>query len=64
MILGISKNSNTDEMLTHLMALSYQFLVVTKMARWRGRNELLLDIRIFCDQSVACEFNGPGEELV
>ena len=43
MILGISKNSNTDEMLTHLMALSYQFLAVTKMARWRGKNELLLD---------------------
>ena len=62
MILGISKNSNTDEMLTHLMALSYQFLAVTKMARWRGKNELLY--RIFCDQSVACEFNGAGEELV
>lgn len=41
MILGISENSNTDEMLTHLMALSYQFLGVTKMARWRGKNELL-----------------------
>ena len=62
MILGISKNSNTDEMLTHLMALSYQFLAVTKMARWRGKNELLLEV--FCDQSVACEFNGPGEEPV
>ena len=43
MILGISKNSNKDEMLTNLMALSYQFLAVTKMARWRGKNELLLD---------------------
>ena len=43
MILGISKNSNTDEMLTHLMALSCQFLAVTKMARWRGKNELLLE---------------------
>lgn len=43
MILGISKNSNKDEMLTHLMALSYQFLAVTKMARWRGKNDLLLD---------------------
>ena len=43
MILGISKNSNTDEMLTHLMALSYQFLALTKMARWRGKNELLLE---------------------
>ena len=42
MILGISKNSNTDEMLTHLMALSYQFLALTKMARWRSKNELLL----------------------
>ena len=30
-------------MLTHLMALSYQFLAVTKMARWRGKNELLLE---------------------
>ena len=43
MILGISKNSNTNEMLTHLMALSYKFLAVTKMARWRGKNELLLE---------------------
>ena len=43
MILGISKNSNTDEMSTHLMALSYQFLAVTKMARWRVKNELLLE---------------------
>ena len=30
-------------MLTHLMALSYKFLAVTKMARWRGKNELLLE---------------------
>ena len=43
MILGISKNLNTVEMLIHLTALSYQFLAVTKMARWRGKNELLLE---------------------